>query len=889
MNPSFDISEYMRRIGRLAALIRDVDAKVAAIRAENQGPKLKQKLYEQEHSRVHQARADFEAAFRAELLSLRDDFIRPLRACQPRLADLQPEAMDETAPFPDFWVAGRLRLQKDRFDHKVPLPRPFPPENALCMPAGEAADTAVQGILLRLLTCIPAGKLNIYAADPRSGGAALGALKPLLREKSIFPQMAVLTKENDMAAAVSQLRDTMDGRTQALFTPGCDTWAQYNAAHPEQPLPYTVLVLTDALSQLSSQACWQLARLVERGPSAGILPIITYREEDLQENARKELRTLLPSLAAAPAAPAASAWNPLRVEPCPEELPDPATLNRLVDAILQAAAKKRTSRRMEQLWQGVPLFSECSAEGVCTPIGWDADGKPVDFKLGSGGTLQHALVAGSTGSGKSNLLHVLIHGLCHRYSPAELRLYLMDFKHGVEFNAYAEPKFPHARLVDTAGDAEFGISVLRHLCEEMETRNRLFKQSGVPSYAEFRKRFPQPLPRILLLIDEFQKLFEDEGKFSAQSASAQSHMKDLLRLGRSAGIHVLLSTQSLSGLNTVSINELVGQLGCRLVLQCTEADCARLLAPGNSAAAHITSPPEGVLNTAGGEASCNVVLTIPMADAETCPRHLEAIRSAIPAADMCETVVFRGVTRPERPAWGEGDCVPAPDGREGALTVPLGITLEFSGGVFSLPFGGEEASPHLAILGPSTEGNIGQSLLQSVVDALANRGGRRVTCFYFGRQPDFRDVDVEFKKMPGDLAELPVLLEKIRGGEKRALVFVRPELCRDLQDPLPTIRISRGGEEAPSPRAVLETLLGAENTWGCPVVCLCEKAGQLGGGYKKLFGMFERRIMFKLPEIQAKMLCGDIQAPLRDICKDDRAAYINSQSGELQWFRPYLP
>lgn len=884
MNAPFNIREYPQEIGKLAALIREVDAKVAAIRAENEGDKLKARIYEQEHDRIWQARADFEKAFRAQLRRLRDNFIKPIRMYQPRLSELVVKTMGNTDSFPDFMVAGMLRLQKDKFDQKVPKLCAFPPDKALCWQAGDAADSALQSILLRMLTSMPAGKINIYVADPRNGGAALGSLKPLLQEKSIFPQKSVLTKANDIAAVISQMRDIMDSRTQTLFTPGCDTWEQYNVCHPEQPLPYTVLVLSDALSQLPSDICWQLARLIERGPVSGILPIITYRDDDLQENAKKELRELLPALAHTAAEPD---WKPLHVEFCAEELPDAAALNSLVCGILERAAQKRANVQMSELLQDEELFTECSGEGVYAPIGWDAEGKPVPFKLGSDGTLQHALVAGSTGSGKSNLLHVLIHSLCHRYRPEELRLFLMDFKQGVEFNAYATPTLPHARLVATEGDAEFGISVLKHLCEEMEERNRLFKNAGVPSFAEYRKNGGVHLPRILLLIDEFQKLFEDESKFSVQSTSAQHLMKDLLRLGRSAGIHVLLSTQSLSGLNAVSISELVGQLGCRLVLQCTEADCAKVLSPGNMAAARISSPPEGVINYAGGAVSGNVVLTIPKADADTCARHMDAIRSGLSNLERYETKVFVGGLRPERPEEAFPDC-PAPNGQSTLLPIPLGTTLDFKGGAFALSFGEDEMSRHIMMMGPGTAGNIGQSLLQSIVKAFGENKTARVVCYYFGRKPEIEGADVDFKKMPNELAELPDILDEVRAGEKRALLFVRPELCTGLQDPAPTFRTARGGEEGPTPRTVLDSLLSAENTWECPVICLCEKANLLTNGYKKLLAMFERRILFKLPEAQAKMLCGDVQVSLRDITKDDRAVYINTQSGELQWFRPYL-
>ena len=65
------------------------------------------------------------------------------------------------------------------------------------------------------------------------------------------------------------------------------------------------------------------------------------------------------------------------------------------------------------------------------------------MRLGKG-TSQHVLISGKTGSGKSTLLNAMITNLALRYSPDELEFYLIDFKKGVEFKAYAALNLPHA-------------------------------------------------------------------------------------------------------------------------------------------------------------------------------------------------------------------------------------------------------------------------------------------------------------------------------------------------------------------------------------------------------------------------------------------------------------
>ena len=275
---------------------------------------------------------------------------------------------------------------------------------------------------------------------------------------------------------------------------------------------------------------------------------------------------------------------------------------------------------------------------------------PVRFSLGDQPV--HALLGGTSGSGKTNLLHVLIHSLCHRYSPRELNLYLLDYKEATEFNVYAHPLLPHAAGIATESDVEYGISVLRHLERERIRRSDLFKETGTVDIRGYRRKTGEALPRILLVVDEFQRLFEG----AKAGAEAETLFRNLLKLGRSAGIHLLMATQTVNGLqNIVSIRTFLGQMACRLALKCTPEDSATILQSDNQAAAALPGPPHGILNNDLGKKSANVRLCIPLADPDGCKNHLEAL--SVAAAERGEGVadcrVFSGTALPKPPADGD--------------------------------------------------------------------------------------------------------------------------------------------------------------------------------------------------------------------------------------------
>jgi hypothetical protein len=186
------------------------------------------------------------------------------------------------------------------------------------------------------------------------------------------------------------------------------------------------------------------------------------------------------------------------------------------------------------------------------------------------------------------------------YSPREVELYLVDFKKGVEFKAYASLFLPHARVIAIESEREFGLSVLQRLDAELSKRGELYRAAGVndlASYRDYAKRHDMPnLPRVLLIVDEFQEFFIEDDKL-AQEASLL--LDRLVRQGRAFGMHVLLGSQTIGGAYSLA-RSTIDQMAVRVALQCSEADAHLILSRDNTEARLLSRPGEGIYNAMHG-------------------------------------------------------------------------------------------------------------------------------------------------------------------------------------------------------------------------------------------------------------------------------------------------
>lgn len=271
--------------------------------------------------------------------------------------------------------------------------------------------------------------------------------------------------------------------------------------------------------------------------------------------------------------------------------------------------KKQVKRELKDLQREQDFWTKSSQFRVSVPVGWDINHKEVCFEIGE--AQNHTLICGRSGSGKSNFLHVLIQNLVFYYTPNEIQLFLLDYKKGVEFNAYTNPTIlEHARLVSVASSVSFGVSFLSWLDKETKKRGELFKQFNVKDLSDYRKH--GEMPRLIVVIDEFQVLFSDST--SKEKERVETYLNTILKKGRSYGVHLILATQTMR--SSDSNKSLMAQIANRIALPMDAEDSESILS--DDVACELVRP-EGIFNNNGGHQKYHTKMSIPKAPDDFTP------------------------------------------------------------------------------------------------------------------------------------------------------------------------------------------------------------------------------------------------------------------------------
>lgn len=165
------------------------------------------------------------------------------------------------------------------------------------------------------------------------------------------------------------------------------------------------------------------------------------------------------------------------------------------------------------------------------------DSKPVSY-----------MIIGKPGCGKSSIIDSLIINGGMKYSPDDLNFYLIDFKDGVSSAPYiGNAKMPHIKLVAQQSKQEEAEIILKTVLREKTRRNDIFKKYDCGNLVAYNQkadeRREKHLPRIIVVIDEFHAIFNDDGD-AERSQRLSDYCKQIVREGRSAGIHLLITSQN---------------------------------------------------------------------------------------------------------------------------------------------------------------------------------------------------------------------------------------------------------------------------------------------------------------------------------------------------------
>ncbi|MBA2696004.1 MAG: FHA domain-containing protein, partial [Actinobacteria bacterium] len=220
-------------------------------------------------------------------------------------------------------------------------------------------------------------------------------------------------------------------------------------------------------------------------------------------------------------------------------------------------------------WEHRPSSTRCR-------LGLGAAG-PVEIDLAVDGP--HALVAGTTGAGKSELLRTMVTALALGNRPDQLVFVLVDYKGGSAFTECAQ--LPHCVGLVTDLDPHLADRALTSLRAELKRRERLLADVGARDLSAYQAKEGMPaLPRLVLVIDEYRALAEELPAFV-------DGLVRIAALGRSLGLHLVLATQRPTGIVSADVR---ANMNLRIALRLRDtADSYDVLESPEAAAL-----PEGV-------------------------------------------------------------------------------------------------------------------------------------------------------------------------------------------------------------------------------------------------------------------------------------------------------
>ncbi|BDO45676.1 hypothetical protein VN1291_11310 [Helicobacter pylori] len=480
----------------------------------------------------------------------------------------------------------------------LPKVYPFPPKSLYI--EHEKDGQFLREMLMHLLSSAPLVQLEVILVDALSLGGIFNLARRLLdKDNDFIYQQRILTESEEIKEALKYLYEYLKVNLQEKLA-GYKDFAHYNE-NKEDQLPLKALFLS-GVDALSSDALYYLEKIMRFGSKNGVLSFVNLESEKNNQSAEDlkryaeffKDRTSFERLKYLNA----EVINDYGIQS--KHMQDFATK---IKAYYER--KKQVKRELKDLQEEQKFWTKSSQFKMSVPVGWDINYKEVCFEIGE--AQNHTLICGRSGSGKSNFLHVLIQNLAFYYAPNEIQLFLLDYKEGVEFNAYTNPAIlEHARLVSVASSVGFGVSFLSWLDKETKKRGELFKQFNVKDLSDYRKH--GEMPRLIVVIDEFQVLFSDST--SKEKERVERYLNTILKKGRSYGVHLILATQTMcdSGIN----KSLMAQIANRIALPMDAEDSDSILSD-DDVACELTPPTEGIFNNNGGHKKYHTKMSIPKA------------------------------------------------------------------------------------------------------------------------------------------------------------------------------------------------------------------------------------------------------------------------------------
>jgi len=524
---------------------------------------------------------------------------------------------NDSRALPDGLYVGMLKHPVTGED-LLPMILPYVSANATGFCVDSYCENRVselmQTLAFRVLLSIPVELVKCHFIDLHSFGQSTKLFNKLAEESEKITKGALVGDKNKLAELVTELENHINHLNRNELLDASDL-REYNADPSHIAVPYHFVFFSRIHDKVDKDILSRIYSLCSgrNASTCGIYFFYTIDREAVQPQ-NDILNDLLSiSMLVSRDDKGFHLSNSIYGKDFDERyyfVPEkkiPANLNQIKDAIAKKAANIKPQvvsfdQMLEDMMTSGDYWKGNTIDGITIPIGRKGANGLVNFNLAGKTADYFAMIGGRPGYGKTVLLHDIICNGAIIYPPQELEFYLIDCTNGTGFKPYEH--LPHARFISITKQREYTDSAIEHLVNEMYRRSELFKESGeqmqksIEKIETYRDETHKVLPRILVIIDEFQVLLE---KNDPLSRKIKGSLEKIIREGRKYGISIVFCTQSFR------IDFDTELITLRIAFNLKETDSYKVLGQGNDSAAHLTKKGEAILNNSNGEKEANVL------------------------------------------------------------------------------------------------------------------------------------------------------------------------------------------------------------------------------------------------------------------------------------------
>ena len=497
----------------------------------------------------------------------------------------------------------------------------------------EKALEYLTAVEMRMFQSIPAGKLRVTMFDPLDLGKNFAMFSALGEHDDRIISTKIWHETDRMREKLNELVTQISHVNQDCLKGVYDDIVEYNKAVGKNAEPLQVLFIADFSEQsFDMESCRLLQQILSSGPKCGVFCFISGNHDSLELGLGNDVLTKNDIFIFKHGRMILKHNGRRDMDMIPIVLPEVSERTEILETLNKGIKQSERividyNEASDNLLKHKEKWFQFSANesGISIPVGIEGANKIVE--VGFGGinrTQHHALVSGTIGSGKSTFLHTLIMSTLLRYSPEEVQIYLLDFKKGVESKVYAEYNLPNFRVISTDTTPEYGLAVLKHLCEEhTRMESTMFRDDNISLIEEYNSRYTdKKISRKLLIMDEFHEMFVNPESDVAKES--HYYLQQLVKQGRAWGVYVVLASQKLPEACT----DIYHQMLNRIALQSTEEVAKMILNsdnPGVSLLANMDVG-NGIFNDNGGNMDSNRIFRIAYFSKKLLKQTLEQIK-----------------------------------------------------------------------------------------------------------------------------------------------------------------------------------------------------------------------------------------------------------------------